>query len=88
MAAKPSPGHPGRKPSVNYNLEKPPLTSDRTEDGVSTLRNLGRRSNWDIRHWSFPVLLLILVILIVGVVLVLELFGVRFFSPWIEQWSE
>jgi hypothetical protein len=88
MATPPPKGRPGRKLSVNYNLEKPPLQSDRAEGGGETLRELGRRSHWDIRHWSWPAVMLMLLVFILGVILALELFGVRFLTPWIEQWAE
>ena len=89
MAAKPAKRPAARKRSVDYNLEKPPLTTGSSpEDETSTLRSLGRWKHWDIRHWSFPAVLLMLIVLIVAVILVLELFGVRFLTPWIERWFE
>ena len=89
MAAKPPKPRPGRKVSVDYNLERDPLRSGRTEDDTSTLRAAERWKPWDIRQWSFTALMLMLVVLIVGVaIVVLELFGVRFLSPWIDRWFE
>ena len=89
MAAKPAKRLAARRRSVDYNLEKPPLqTGTAPEDETSTLHSLGRWKPWDVRHWSFPAVLLMLIFLIVTVILVLELFGVRFLTPWIDRWSE
>jgi hypothetical protein len=86
MVAKPSGAHGGRKRSVDYNLEKPPLQAGvDPEDETAKLRGLARWKRWDIRHWSVPAAMLMLLVAALGVVLVLELWGVRLVSPMIDE---
>ncbi|HUG90352.1 MAG TPA: hypothetical protein VML55_05945 [Planctomycetaceae bacterium] len=86
MAENPSKGRPGRKLSVDYNLEKAPLQSGRPEDQTDTVRSAARWKSWDIRQWSFGSLALMLVVVILGLAVVLEVLGVRIFSKWIGLW--
>ncbi|MBW3540651.1 MAG: hypothetical protein KY476_10300 [Planctomycetes bacterium] len=81
MPAKPGGRSPGRRASVQHNLEKPPLTTGRTDDETATLRGHAARRKWDVRHWSVPALILAAVVLGIGLFVLLEVSGVRLISP-------
>lgn len=89
MAARKSAGRPlGKKPSLTHNIEKDPLQTGRTDRETGLLRGLAVFKRWDIRHWSWPGVLLALGILIVGLIVLFELVGVRLLSPMFDEWIE